>query len=238
MGGGVGISQPARVRIATERTVYAMPETGIGLFPDVGGGWYLPRLPGQSGIWLALTGARLNGAETLSLGIATHFVESGRIAALKAEIVDDAAAVFGAPELFATTPGPARIDESRDAIDRLFAFDTMEEIIAALRADGSDWATRELATLKTKSPQALKVSLRQMRTGAVLASFAEDLAMEYRLGGRTVRTHDFQEGVRAVILDKDNRPQWSPATLEEVTDDMLDALFAPLPFGEAWTSLI
>ncbi len=237
MGGGVGISQPARLRIATERTLYAMPETGIGLFPDVGGGWFLPRMPGQTGIWLALTGARLNGAECVKLGIATHFVESGRLEALKAEILDDAASIFGAPELFASDPGPARVEGSREAIDRLFAHDSMEAIVAALQADGSDWAGKELATLKTKSPQALKVSLRQMRTGAGMSSFAEVMAMEYRLGGRAVRTHDFQEGVRAVILDKDNQPRWSPATLEGVSCAMLDELFAPLAPEEAWTPL-
>jgi enoyl-CoA hydratase len=238
MGGGVGISDPAKVRIATERTTYAMPETGIGLFPDVGGGWFLPRLPGQTGIWLALTGARLKAADCLALGLATHFIESGRIEAFKAAILDDAEAVFGAPELFASDPGPAPLAPHREAIDRLFAFDTVEEIFAALEADGSEWAQAQLAILKTKSPQSLKVSLRQMRTGAKLESFAENMAMEYALGGRVVRTHDFQEGVRAVIVDKDNAPRWRPADLAGVTDAVLDGLFAPLPPEEAWTPLV
>jgi enoyl-CoA hydratase len=238
MGGGVGISDPAKVRIATERTTYAMPETGIGLFPDVGGGWFLPRLPGQTGIWLALTGARLKAADCLALGLATHFVESGRIEALKAAILDDAEAVFGAPELFASDPGPAPLTAHREAIDRLFAFDTVEKIFAALEADGSEWAQSQLAILKTKSPQSLKVSLRQMRTGAKLESFAENMAMEYALGGRVVRTHDFQEGVRAVIVDKDNAPRWAPAELAGVSDAFLDSLFAPLPSEEAWTPLV
>jgi enoyl-CoA hydratase len=237
MGGGVGISDPARIRIATERTTYAMPETGIGLFPDVGGGWFLPRMPGEAGVWLALTGARLKAAECLSLGIATHYVESSKLDALKAEIIDDADAVFGAPELFATNPGPARIDDNMSKIDRLFGFDTVEDIFDALNRDGSDWALTELATLKTKSPQALKVSLRQMRTGAKLTTFEDNMAMEYRLGGRVVRTPDFQEGVRAVIVDKDNAPKWSPGDLAGVTDAMLDAFFAPLPAGEEWTPL-
>lgn len=108
--------------------------------------------------------------------------------------------------------GPAPLDAHREAIDRLFAFDTVEEIFAALEADGSDWALKQLGILKTKSPQSLKVSLRQIRTGAGLASFAENMAMEYALGGRVVQTHDFQEGVRAVIADKDNVPKWSPPT--------------------------
>jgi len=237
MGGGVGISQPAKLRIATERTLYAMPETGIGLFPDVGGGWFLPRLPGQTGIWLALTGARLKAADCLRLGIATHFVQGERLEALKEAVVEDADAVFGLPELFGVDPGAASVDEVRAQIDRVFALDTVEEIFAALEADGSDWAMRQLAVLLTKSPQALKVSLRQMRTGAGLARFEDDMIMEYRLGGRTVRTHDFQEGVRAVIVDKDNTPRWRPATLKGVTEADLDALFAPLPPAQEWSPL-
>jgi enoyl-CoA hydratase len=214
-----------------------MPETGIGLFPDVGGGWFLPRLPGQTGIWLALTGARLKAADCVRLGLATHFVAHEKLEALKAALIEDGEAAFGAVELFATDPGPAPVDAHREAIDRLFAFDTVEEIFAALDADGSDWARAQLEVLKTKSPQSMKVSLRQMRTGATLTSFADNMAMEYRLGGRVVRTHDFQEGVRAVIVDKDNAPQWSPAELAGVTDAMLDDLFAPLPAGEEWTPL-
>jgi enoyl-CoA hydratase len=237
MGGGVGISDPARVRIATERTTYAMPETGIGLFPDVGGGWFLPRMPGQAGIWLALTGARLKAAECLRLGIATHHVTSDKLEALKAEIIADADAAYGAPELFASDAGPARVAANLERIDRLFAYDTMEEIFDALARDGSDWAATELNTLKTKSPQAMKLSLRQMRLGARMTDFKDEMVMEYRLGGRAVQTHDFQEGVRAVIVDKDNAPRWSPATLEGVTDAAVEALFAPLPAGEEWTPL-
>ena len=234
MGGGVGISEPADLRIATERTTYAMPETGIGLFPDVGGGWFLPRLPGETGTWLALTGARLKAADTVALGIHTHFVASGSLEALKADLLS------GGPDAVtdhAGYPGAAPLSSHREAIDRLFAFDTVEAILAALEADGSDWALAQLATLRTKSPQSLKVTLRQLRAGRAMQTFAEVMAMEYRLGGRVVRTHDFQEGVRAVIVDKDNRPKWSPATLEGVTDDALDALFSPLPVDEEWTPL-
>lgn len=237
MGGGVGISEPASVRIATERTTYAMPETGIGLFPDVGGGWFLPRLPSQTGVWLALTGARLKAADTVALGIHTHFVPSDQIEDLKGALFaapDDPAAVA---DRFHRDPGAVPTAPHREAIDRLFAHDTVEEIFAALGADGSEWAQAQLAVLRTKSPQSMKVSLRQLRTGATLGSFAENMAMEYRLGGRVVRTHDFQEGVRSVIVDKDNAPRWSPARLEEVTDEQLDALFAPLPADEEWTPL-
>ncbi|MEQ7155407.1 enoyl-CoA hydratase/isomerase family protein [Brevundimonas aurifodinae] len=237
MGGGVGMSEPAAVRIATERTTYAMPETGIGLFPDVGGGWFLPRLPGETGTWLALTGARLKAADTVALGIHSHFVPSETLS----DVID---AVIRAPERpdvaaqkEAVEPAPSPIAPHRPAIDRLFAFDTVEAIFEALEADGTEWALAQRAILTTKSPQSLKVTLRQLRAGRKMSDFAEVMAMEYRLGGRVVRTHDFQEGVRAVIVDKDNAPQWSPATLNGVSDADLDALFAPLPVGEEWTPL-
>ncbi len=237
MGGGVGISEPADVRIATERTTYAMPETGIGLFPDVGGGWFLPRLPGQTGVWLALTGARLKAADTVFLGIHTHYLPSDALEAFRAILAADPAHPIDVADGLEVDAGDPPIEPHLPAIDRLFAFDTVEEIFAALESDGSDWALAQLAILKTKSPQSLKVTLRQLRTGATLGSFADNMAMEYRLGGRVVRTHDFQEGVRAVIVDKDNAPKWSPATLEEVSDAGVDALFAPLPADEEWTPL-
>lgn len=234
MGGGVGISEPAKVRIATERTTYAMPETGIGLFPDVGGGWFLPRLPGEAGTWLALTGARLKAADTVALGIHTDFVAAERVVALKADLLTHGPQAAAG---HAGDAGPAPLAPYREAIDRLFAHDAVEDIFAALEADGSDWALGQLAVLKTKSPQSLKVTLRQLRAGRAMASFAEVMAMEYRLGGRVARSHDFQEGVRAVIVDKDNTPNWSPARLEAVSDADLDALFAPLPADEEWTPL-
>jgi enoyl-CoA hydratase len=237
MGGGVGISEPAVVRIATERTTYAMPETGIGLFPDVGGGWFLPRLPGQTGVWLALTGARLKAADTVFLGIHSHYLPSDALDAFRAILAADPAHPVDVADGLETDAGEPPIEAHLEAIERLFAFDSVEEIVSALEADGSDWAQAQLATLRTKSPQSLKVTLRQLRTGATLESFAENMAMEYRLGGRVVRTPDFQEGVRAVIVDKDNAPRWSPADLAGVTDAALDALFAPLPADEAWRPL-
>ncbi len=235
MGGGVGISEPADVRIATERTTYAMPETGIGLFPDVGGGWFLPRLPGETGTWLALTGARLKAADTVAVGIHTHFVPAERIDDLKAAILSGQT---DALSRHAGDAGPPPLAPHREAIDRLFAHDSVEAIFDALETDGSDWALQQLATLRTKSPQSLKVTLRQLRTGRRMTDFAEVMAMEYRLGGRIVRTHDFQEGVRAVIVDKDNAPQWSPSSLQDVSDADIDGLFAPLPPEEEWSPLI
>jgi enoyl-CoA hydratase len=239
MGGGVGISQPADYRIVTEHTLYAMPETGIGLFPDVGGGWHLPRLPGQSGLWLALTGARLRADDCMALGIATHYVESVSLDALKVALRINTDQPKAAIERFDSEVGEARIERNLNRIDRYFGFDTMEEIFAALEAeaDGENWASKELRTLKSKSPQAMKITLRQLRAGAKMQSFAEVMAMEYRLGGRVVRTHDFQEGVRAVIVDKDQAPQWEPRRIEDVSDALLDELFAPLPTDEEWTPI-
>jgi enoyl-CoA hydratase len=155
--------------------------------------------------------------------------------ALKADLIGGVDAPEAVARHRASDPGPATID--REAIDRLFAFNSVEDIFAALEAERSEWASAQLATLKTKSPQSLKVSLRQIRTGAALTDFADNMAMEYRLGGRIVQTHDFQEGVRAVVVDKDNAPQWSPATLEGVSDAAVDSFFAPLPDGEDWTPL-
>jgi enoyl-CoA hydratase len=243
MGGGVGLAMPSRYRVATERTNFAMPETGIGLFPDVGGGWHLPRLPGQTGLWLALTGARLRGADCLALGIATHFVESGKVAELKDRIFAVHPREGGDERIkealaaLESVPGPAPIDAQRADIDRLFAGDSVEAIFAALGADPSDWAKAQLEVLKTKSPQTLKVAFRELRQGARMASFAEEMAVEYRIGARVVQRHDFIEGVRAVIVDKDNAPRWDPATLEGVTEAMLDAIFAPLLADEEWRPL-
>jgi enoyl-CoA hydratase len=235
MGGGVGISLPARIRIATERTTFAMPETGIGLFPDVGGGWWLPRLPGESGLWLALTGARIKAADCLALGIATHVVDSAKLEDIKTALVGFPLNAEETLAAHAADPGLPTLDRNR--IDGLFAADSVEAIIAALEQDGSDWAQAQLATLCTKSPQTLKVAFRQLRTGAGLSSFADNMAMEYRIGARVVRRHDFLEGVRAVIVDKDNAPRWDPPTLEAVSDALLDEIFAPLPPEEEWTPL-
>ncbi len=237
MGGGVGISEPADVRIATERTTYAMPETGIGLFPDVGGGWFLPRLEGEVGTWIALTGARLKAADTVALGIHTHFLPLDAIEAFKSIIKTDPAYPVDIADNLAADPGEGTVEPHLEAIDRIFAHDSMEAIVAALEAEGTEWADKQLAILKTKSPQSLKVTLRQLRIGRRLETFADNMAMEYALGGRVVQTHDFQEGVRAVILDKDNTPNWKPATLEGVSDAELDRLFAPLPEAEAWRPL-
>jgi enoyl-CoA hydratase len=235
MGGGVGISQPCDFRIATENTRLAMPETGIGLFPDVGGGWYLPRLPGRIGQFMALTGARLDGAECHYLNLATHYVEQSGIADLIDRITKAPERAKGALGAAATNVPEPKIEANLPQITRLFASDALEQVLAALESEESDWANSELATLRSKSPLSCKVSLRLLAEGAGRASFADEMRAEYALAGRVVRTHDFREGVRAVLINKTGDPQWDPATPEEVTEEMLDVLFAPLPPNEQWT---
>ena len=237
MGGGVGISLPARYRVATERTTFAMPETGIGLFPDVGGGWYLPRLPGRVGAWLAATGARIDGADCAAIGIATHYMPSDTLGEVKARILADPANLATILGAAAQTPPPSKLEAARPDIDRLFASDKAEEIVAALDADSSEWAAKQRATLATKSPQTIKVAMRQLIEGAAQPDFASNMAMEYGLACAIIRRPDFVEGVRALIFDKDNNPQWTPATLEEVSDAMIDAIFVALPADKQWTPL-
>ena len=238
MGGGVGISQPARFRVATENTKFAMPETGIGLFPDVGGGWYLSRLEGRVGQFLALTGARIAGAGCLSLGLATHYLTSNVLAEAKSRIAtEDVDRIDGILGTLSVTPPDSKIVETIVQINRHFASDSLEDILANLEGDESDWAMKELATLRTKSPQTCKVALRQLSESLKLNDFADNMAMEYRIASRVLVRPDFAEGVRAVIVDKDNSPKWDPATAEGVTDALIDAIFAPLPAHEEWKPL-
>jgi enoyl-CoA hydratase len=237
MGGGVGISQPCRYRVATENSRFAMPETAIGLFPDVGGGWYLPRLPGRAGQFLALTGARLDGAECLRLGLATHYMQSLALDDLKAQILAEPERIEALLDESSTPPPPARIEANLPIIDRLFASDDYEEILTALEEDESAWARTELATLRSKSPQACKVSLRLLYDGARVQDFAHEMKQEYAVATRVVQRHDFVEGVRALLVDKDNQPRWEPPTPEAVTEHLIDTIFAPMPESEEWTPL-
>ncbi|NNC71834.1 MAG: enoyl-CoA hydratase/isomerase family protein [Sphingomonadaceae bacterium] len=237
MGGGVGLSQPCKYRVATEHTRFAMPETGIGLFPDVGGGWYLSRLPGRTGQFLALTGARIDGAECLALGLATHYLPSDTLEDVKAKIADDPQAIEAILEAASVEPPEARITGNREEIDRLFASDRYEDILAALETDGSEWALKELETLATKSPQTCKVALELLKRGARHKDFADEMRVEYRVGAHVVQRHDFLEGVRALIVDKDNAPKWNPATPEEVTEGLITDIFSPLDADQEWTPL-
>jgi enoyl-CoA hydratase len=228
MGGGVGISVHGSHRVATERTVFAMPETGIGLFPDVGGGWFLPRLGPALGMWLALTGERLKGGDVCAAGVATNFVESEVLDAVKSQVCDGGLALLEAMDWDES----AAFEKQHDLIDRCFWKQSVEDIFIALETEETEWASKQLATLKTKSPQTLKVAHRQLRAGLELKTFEDNMRMEFRIGCRQVHSHDFQEGVRAVIVDKDNKPQWSPSSLAGVTPRMLDAIFAPLDEDE------
>ena len=237
MGGGVGISQPCKFRVATENTRFAMPETGIGLFPDVGGGWYLSRLGGRLGQFLALTGARLDGAECLWTGLATHYLPSEKLEEAKARIAEHPeriARILG--ELSAPTP-EARIAGNADKIAKHFASDRYEDILASLDADESEWTAKERGTLGTKSPQTCKVALRQLAESEKLDDFADNMAMEYRIASRVLTRPDFAEGVRAVIVEKTHDPKWDPATPEGVSDELIDQIFAPLPADEEWKPL-
>ncbi len=237
MGGGVGISQPAKYRVATENTRFAMPETGIGLFPDVGGGWYLARLGGRIGQFLALTGARLDGAECLWAGLATHYLPSDKLAEAKARISEKPDRISGILSELSATPPEARIAGNADKIAKHFASDRYEDILASLDTDDSDWAAKERGTLGTKSPQTCKVALHQLANSAHLDDFADNMRMEYRIASRVLTRPDFAEGVRAVIVEKTHDPKWDPATPEEVSDELIDSIFAPLPESEEWKPL-
>ncbi|WP_299194198.1 enoyl-CoA hydratase/isomerase family protein [uncultured Erythrobacter sp.] len=240
MGGGVGVSQPAKFRVATENTRFAMPETGIGLFPDVGGGWFLSRLGGRLGQFLALTGARLKGEECLWAGLATHYVPSEMLEDLKARIIERPGRIAGILSEPVGTPPEARIEQNAPRIAKHFASDTFEDIIASLEAamtDGDEWAQKERDTLGTKSPQTCKVALRQLATSATLDNFADNMVMEYRIASRVLTRPDFAEGVRAVISDKTHDPKWDPATPEDVSEALIDSIFAPLPADEEWKPL-
>ncbi len=229
MGGGVGVSVHGTHRVVTERTMFAMPETGIGLFPDVGGGDFLPRCPGAIGMYLGLSGARLNAADCLYVGIATHCVPSAELDHV-IEAISDARDDEGLDAIVAAAdidPGPSALAAQQADIDRYFAADSMAEIMAALAAADGDWAAVTLATLNQKSPLSLCVTHRQLRDGAIL-EFEDVMAMEYRLSQRFMAGDDFFEGVRAAIIDKDNRPKWRHVSVDEVTEAEVAAYFAPL----------
>ena len=219
MGGGVGLSIHGRYRVATERTLFAMPETGIGLIPDVGGTHALALLPGEIGTWLALTGARLKAADCRYAGIATHFVPADRLALLHDLLADgeeDAGTIL---DTLDASPGDGALVALHEGIDFHFAHDRVEDIQASL-AEGDDWAQAQYETIARMSPTSLKLSLkglRMARGGTIEAA----LLTEYRMVCGIKHGRDFYEGVRAQLIDKDRAPLWSPAMLGEVDDTML-----------------
>ena len=223
MGGGVGVSVNGSHRVAGDRFSFAMPEVGIGFFPDVGATWFLPRLPGELGTWCALTGDRLKSADAVAAGVATHHVRSDRFADLTDALcgnvsVDATLAAFAEPAGQGTAP--------RAEIDRLFTGERVEDILALLDA-GDEWAFKTAAMIRTKSPLSVRIALAQVRRGRDW-SFEECMRAEFRIVSRIVYGHDFYEGVRAVIVDKDNAPRWQPATLADVADADVEKHFAPL----------
>ena len=233
MGGGVGISMPGRYRFATEKTVWAMPEGDIGFFPDVGEGWYLPRLPGHVGTWLGLTGARLKAADVLELGIATHYIESANVAALKNDLANAHTTFDSLLAPCKCTPGPAPVAAQRDRIEKYYTLPSVERIVAALGATSSPECLMERDALLKKCPMSLKVTLRLLRSPP--RRFVDNMIEEYKIAVRMTMRPDFREGVRAVLIDKDNKPRWQPPTLAEVTEEMVEGIFADLPPGQQWT---
>lgn len=236
MGGGVGISVHGSHRVAGDRYSFAMPEVGIGFFPDVGATWFLPRMPGELGVYCALTGERFGIADAMAAGLVTHRVSSARFPALLDALsgtvsVDAALAAFNEPA------GGGPIMARRNTIDRLFTGHSVEAILAVLdhEAGGADavaeWAGKTAAIIRTKSPLSLKIALEQVRRGKAF-DFETCMRAEFRIVSRIVKGHDFYEGVRAVIVDKDNKPRWSPPALAAVGEAEVARHFALLPVGE------
>jgi enoyl-CoA hydratase len=231
MGGGVGVSVHGSHRIAGDKFLFAMPEVGIGFFPDVGATWFLPRLPGELGTFCAVTGERLGSADAVSSGIATHRVSSADVPKLidtlcDATPVDQALAHARAPQA-----GP--VTSRRAVIDSTFAADSIETILSNLDREAktgqsdAQWAEATAATIRSRSPTSVKLALAQVRWGRA-RGFAECMRAEFRIVSRIVYDHDFYEGVRALIIDKDNQPRWRPATLAEVADKDIERHFLPV----------
>jgi len=230
MGGGVGVSVNGSHRVASERLTFAMPETGIGLFPDVGGTYFLPRCPGEVGMYLGLTGARLKVADAIYAGIADAFVPADRHEALLARLVDGAA-VDAAIAAETEATDDARLAELQGPIDAAFSADSVDDILQRLDADASEWATKMAETIRSKSPLSTRVAFGQIRAGAEL-DFEDCMSLEFRLTNRFMAAPDFYEGVRAVVIDKDQAPKWQPASLDAVTDEQVAAYFSSLGENE------
>jgi enoyl-CoA hydratase len=240
MGGGVGISVHGSHRVAGDRTVFAMPETGIGFHPDVGGAYFLPRLAGEIGTWMGLTGARLKAPDCVAAGLATHYCPSSRtealIAALEQADLADEDALEVLLEEFSGDPGDSELAHTRGLIDAAFAGDSVEDIAARIGQAGDSWSAKQAKVLATKSPTSLKLTLACLRKGADLG-FRDVMRQDLRVSCRCLEGGDFYEGVRAVIIDKDNAPAWSPARLVDVDDTAIAGAFAPLDDDHEMTFL-
>lgn len=228
MGGGVGVSAHGKYRVLTGNTLFAMPETTIGFFPDVGGGYFLPRCPGQTGLYLALTSKKIKAVDAMYIGFGTHFVSAEKMAALSEEIVRSPQNLDAVLKSFSSKPeGESELVPYREKVDRYFSHDRVEDIMKDLEKDSSEWAAETLKAMKGMSPTSMKIALRQIRLGAKM-SFAEVMTMEYRLSQACLARHDFYEGVRAALIDKDRNPKWQPATVDDLSDTDIDACFKSL----------
>lgn len=233
MGGGVGIAQPCRYRVATERTLYAMPETKIGSFPDAGSGRYLSRLPGRIGQYIGLMGARLSGEDCVALGIATHFVPSDRVDDLKEALLATSADSADVLARFEIVPTLSPVLALQPMIDRLFASDRYEDVLIALADDIGEWAAMQYALLEKLSPQGCRITLQLLARSARIEDFAEEMAMEFAVASRVVRSAEFIEGVRALLIEK-RSPRWHESASGSATDKHIDCFFATLPPQDAW----
>ncbi|MTI17386.1 enoyl-CoA hydratase/isomerase family protein [Rhodobacteraceae bacterium RKSG542] len=227
MGGGVGISVHGKYRVGTEKTMFAMPETGIGFFPDVGGSYFLPRMPHRIGYYCALTADRLRQADCLWTGVLTHAVKSEDMSVLEAALCESED-VDGVLAKFAIDAGDAPVKKIASVVEKCFGADTVEEVVARLGeeqgSEHAEFAAKTLKTLASRSPTSMKLTYEQLTRGASLP-MNECMVMEYRMVARTLKGVDFYEGVRAVLVDKDHSPKWSPATLEAVSDADIAAYF-------------
>jgi len=226
MGGGAGLSVHASHRVVAENLSFAMPECSIGLFPDVGASWFLPRMPGRLGMYLGLTGLRIGAEDAVYAGIADVIVPQAAFDGIVDELAetDEIEAVLGH---HARRAGRGNIRMLGPLIDTVFGLDGVEEIVRALSASEGEWARTALDAMKRNAPTSLKVTFEQLRRGASL-DFADCMRMEYRLACRMATAHDFAEGIRARIIDKDGSPRWKPARLEDVDEAAVAAMFAPL----------
>lgn len=226
MGGGVGLSVHGKYRLVTDKITFAMPETGIGLFPDVGGTYFLPRLFGETGMYIALTGARLKAADCVYAEMATEHVPEVSLGHIKQEICNGVR-VERVIDAHAEDDRHPPLSDVIDQINQHFSKDSVADILASLDADGSDWATNTAATIRTKSPLSTLITFRQLREGAKL-DFEDCMKLEFRLTNRFMEGADFFEGVRSTIIDKDQKPVWAHHSINDVSEDEIDAYFAPL----------
>ena len=227
MGGGVGLSVHGSHRIAGENYSFAMPETGIGLFPDVGGSFFLPRLSFEAGTYLALTGNRIKAADAIFLGTATNFIRSENFSNLINDLSKDENDPKNIIEKYSVEPGKSEFKEISLFCNKAFKADTVEKIIENLTEENSDLSKKILSTIEQKSPTSLKVALRSLRLGKNI-SFEDCMQMEFRMVNKVMNDHDFYEGVRALIIDKDNNPSWKPSSISEVEENFVDKFFSSL----------